>query len=141
MNKKFIFMLVAALFVPALSYAQQADPAQDPYNHEYKSHRFALAGKKSNFGGFYSLKPDCSLVDWVQVWITKSPENGEAKLVDGTTTPNYTAPNPRVKCNDKAIKASTLEYTPTKGYAGPDSMRLNSSTAMEPAPRTSSTSQ
>jgi hypothetical protein len=38
------------------------------------------------------------------------------------TVPNYTAPNPRVKCNDKTVKARGLQYTPTK--AGADEIEV-----------------
>jgi len=125
---KIVLMLTAsaALLVCQPGYSQQVDTTQNPnaFIREFTSQRYAIAGKKSTLSAFYSLKPDCAPVDWVEVKITKSPENGEAKLVDGNTRANYTAPNPRVKCNDKSTKARVLEYIPTKGYAGPDAIEV-----------------
>lgn len=56
--------------------------------------------------------------------ITKQPENGEAKLVDVNTQASYTAPNPRVKCNGRSVKATALQYTPNKGYVGADAIEV-----------------
>jgi hypothetical protein len=61
-------------------------------------------------------------MDWIEVTITKPPENGEARLIDMNTIPYYTAPNPRTKCNDKSVKAQGLQYAPTK--AGPDEIEV-----------------
>ena len=117
----------AILFAMMLSaQAQGAPKAPKPFDSAYTMARFALAGKKSTLGSFFSLKVDCSPMDWNEVKIVKPPKNGEAKLVDGTTFPGYTAPNPRTKCNEKSVNASMLEYTPAQGYAGPDSIQLES---------------
>src|SRR5215467_11469644 len=115
----------ALLFAMMLSaQAQSAPKAPNVFDNTYTMARFAVAGKKSTLAGFFSLKLDCSPLDWNEVKIVKPPKNGEAKLVDGTTFPAYTAPNPRTKCNEKSVNARMLEYTPAQGYAGPDSIQL-----------------
>jgi hypothetical protein len=109
-------LMLAALLVAGPVYAQQPDVTQNSNatNREFTSQRYAIAGKISVLNYFFSLKPDCSPMDWYELTITRPPENGEAKLIDGNTVPNYTAPNPRTKCNDKSVKARGLQYTPTK---------------------------
>jgi hypothetical protein len=124
--KKIILAAVLSILTAGVSNAQQVDVTQNPnaFNREFTTQRFAIGGKKSVLGNFYSLKPDCAPMDWIQVKIVKTPENGDAKLVDANTLPNYTAPNPRVKCNDRSVKSHALEYTPAKGYVGADSIEL-----------------
>jgi hypothetical protein len=119
------FVALALLFATTTSYAQ-VDTTQDPNagNQEVTFQRYAIGGKKSILGSTYSLKMDCSPTDWQQVTVIKSPENGDAKLVDQNTFANYNAPNPRVKCNGKAVKAKALEYIPTKGYIGDDAVEI-----------------
>jgi hypothetical protein len=104
------------------AHAQQPDQTQNPnaFDREYTSHKTTINGRKSLLNYFFSLKGDCAPTDWIEVKIIKAPENGEAKLIDGNAFPAYTAPNPRVKCNDRSVKAKGLEYVPTKGYAGDD---------------------
>jgi hypothetical protein len=82
-----------------------------------------LLVEKIDIRQFYSLKLDCSPVAW-QVTMAKSPDNREAKLVEAMTLANYTAPNPRAKCNGKSTKSMALQYTPNKGYAGSDSIEI-----------------
>jgi hypothetical protein len=109
------------------SFSQVVEPnTQDPnaINRDYIYQRYAIGGKKSAFGYYYALKLDCTPIGWQEVTLTKSPENGEAKLVEATTIINYNAPNPRVKCNGKSTKATVLQYTPNKGYTGSDSIEV-----------------
>ncbi len=117
-----VVSLIGAAVIQAQAQAVVDTTTQNPNanNREFTLQRYAIGGRKSVFNYFYSLKPDCAPSDWLEVTIIKEPEHGTAKLFDGTTLPNYTAPNPRVKCNDKSIKAQGLEYVPTKGYAGGD---------------------
>jgi hypothetical protein len=112
------------LLVAGPVYAQQVDTTQNSnaFNREFTTQRFAIAGRISTLNYFYSLKPDCAPMDRYEITITKPPENVEAKLIDVNTIPNYTAPNPRVKCNDKSVKARGLEYTPAK--AGTDEIEV-----------------
>src|ERR1700719_3570729 len=119
------FVTMALLLATTAGYAQ-VDTTQDPNagNRELTLQRYAIGGKKSILGSSYALKMDCSPTDWQQVTIIKSPENGEAKLVDQNTFANYNPPNPRVKCNGKAVKAKALEYIPPKGYVGDDSIEI-----------------
>jgi hypothetical protein len=51
--------------------------------------------------------------DWLELAITKPPENGELELIDMNAVPAYTAPNPHTKCNDKSVNAKGL-HTPTR---------------------------
>jgi hypothetical protein len=94
------------------------------FNRDYILQRYAIGGKKSIFGYYYGLKLDCTPIGWHEARLSKSPENGEAKLVEGTTVVNYNAPNPRVKCNGKSTKAVYLQYIPNKGYMGNDSIEV-----------------
>jgi hypothetical protein len=99
-----------------LSFAQNVN---DPNagNRDFTFERYAVGGKKSILSNsFYCIQIDCSPCPWNNVTITKSPENGEAKLVNARTVINFNAPNPRVKCNGKSTKTLALEYTPKKGY-------------------------
>jgi hypothetical protein len=114
---------LAALATAGPVHAQQ-DPTQNPnaFNREFTAQRFAVVGRSSTIGTFFSLKPDCAPMDWIELTITKPPENGEARLIDMNTIPNYTAPNPRTKCNDKSVKARSLQYIPAK--AGPDEIEV-----------------
>jgi len=126
---KIVLMLTAsaALLVSKPGYPQQVDTAtQDPdaVNREFSLQRDAIGGKNSIFSNYYSLKLDCSPTEWRQVKITKSPEHGEARLVDMNTLAHYIAPNPRVKCNGKSVKSTALEYTPAKGYSGGDAIEV-----------------
>jgi hypothetical protein len=107
--------------VPGFSQAPQ-DPNAN--NRDITMERYAVAGKKSTFGRYYSLKIDCSPSDWFDIKITKSPENGSANLVETTTQAHYTEPNARVKCNGRSIKSTDLQYTPKSEYAGPDSIEV-----------------
>jgi hypothetical protein len=99
---------------------------QDPnaFNRDYVFQRYAIGGKKSVFGYYYGLKIDCAPIGWQEATLYKSPENGEAKLVEGTTVINYNAPNPRTKCNGKSTKATFLQYIPNKGYIGNDAIEV-----------------
>jgi hypothetical protein len=92
-------------------------------NQDISSQRFAIGGKKSIFYSFYGLNLDCTSA-WTDLKISKPPENGEAQLKATTVVVSYSAPNPRVRCNGKSTKAMNLEYTPTKGYAGKDSIEV-----------------
>jgi hypothetical protein len=124
--KKIVLMTASAALLGAPAHSQQIDTTQTPnaFIREFTSARYAIAGKKTTFASFFSLKPDCAPMDWVNVQVIKPPENGEAKLVDGTTMPSYAAPNPRVKCNEKSVEATMLEYIPGERYAGPDSIQV-----------------
>jgi hypothetical protein len=105
----------------------QLDPnSQDPnsINRDITMQRYAVGGKKSIFTYYYSLKMDCSPSGWQEVRLAKPPENGEAKLKEATAVINYSAPNPRVKCNSRSTKSMALEYTPNKGYTGSDSIEV-----------------
>jgi hypothetical protein len=113
-----ICLLVATFAASKSSFAQV-----NPTNQDISSERFAIGGKKSEFGRYYGLNVDCSSA-WQQVTITKSPDSGEARLKDSTVIASYSAPNPRVRCNGKSTKAMALEYTPTKGYMGKDSIEV-----------------
>lgn len=108
------------------SFSQVDPPTQDPnaINRDYTFQRYAVGGKKSIFANYYSLKLDCTPSGWQEVTLSKSPENGEAKLVEATTIINYTAPNPRTKCNGKSTKSMALQYIPNKGYTGSDSIEV-----------------
>lgn len=125
---KIVLMLTAsaALLASTPGYPQQVDTAThlDAVNREFSLQRDAIGGKKSIFANYYSIKLDCSPTEWRQVKITKSPENGEARLVDMNTLAYYIAPNPRVKCNGKSVKSTALEYTPAKGYSGGDAIEV-----------------
>jgi hypothetical protein len=121
-----IFTIAASvvLIFSKPSFSQVEPNSQDPnaINRDFTFQRYAIGGKKSIFAWYYSLKLDCTPLDWQEVTLSKSPENGEAKLVEAMTTINYSAPNPRVKCNGKSTKSMTLEYIPNKGYTGGDSI-------------------
>jgi hypothetical protein len=109
------------------SFSQEVVPStQDPnaINRDFVAQRYAVGGKKSLFAYYYSLKLDCAPSSWQEVTLSKPPENGEAKLVEANTIINYTAPNPRVKCNGKTTKAMQLQYIPNKGYKGSDSIEV-----------------
>ena len=118
--------MTLSVFLSEPSFCQVDPSVQDPnaINHDYTLQRYAVGGKKSIFSNYYSLKMDCSPSDWMDVKLTKSPENGEAKLVEMMTQANYNAPNPRVKCNGKSVKSTALQYTPHKGYVGSDSIEV-----------------
>jgi hypothetical protein len=58
-------------------------------------------------------------MDWMELTITKPPENGEARLIDMNTIPNYTAPNPRTKCNDKSAAVCNMNQCSSIGLAIP----------------------
>jgi hypothetical protein len=127
MNKIALMLTAsAALLVSTPGYPQQVDTATHPdaVNREFPLQRDAIGGRKSVFANYYSLKRDCSPTEWRQVKITKSPENGDARLVDMNTLAHYIAPNPRVKCNGKSVKSTALEYTPAKGYSGGDAIEV-----------------
>ena len=115
-------LVIAALLITTTSiYAQTPDP--NAGNQELTLQRFAVQGKKSILGSYYSLKMDCTPTEWQDVKILKAPDNGEAKLVENYPTfANYNPPNPRTKCNGEKIKATAMEYTPTKGYVGEDAI-------------------
>jgi hypothetical protein len=87
---------------------------QDPnaFNRDYVFQRYAIGGKKSEFGYYYGLKIDCTPIGWQEATLSKSPENGEAKLVEGTTVINYNA------------LAAFLQYIPNKGYIGNDAIEV-----------------
>lgn len=110
------------LTVSIPSFSQVEPNTQDPnaINHDYTLQRYAIGGRKSIFAYYYALKMDCSPAAWQDVKLSKSPDNGEAKLKEAMTIINYSAPNPRVKCNGKSTKSMSLEYTPNKGYTGND---------------------
>jgi hypothetical protein len=111
---------------PSFSQVVEPTTTQDPnaFNRDYIYQRYAIGGKKSIFAQFYALKLDCTPVGWQEVTLSKSPENGEAKLTEIMTIINYNAPNPRVKCNGKSTKATALQYVPNKGYTGSDSIEV-----------------
>jgi hypothetical protein len=109
------------------SFSQAVVPnTQDPnaVNRDYVSQRYAVGGKTSIFASYYSLKLDCTPSGWQEVTLSKPPENGEAKLVEANAIINYTAPNPRVKCNGKSTRAMELQYTPNNEYKGNDSIEV-----------------
>jgi hypothetical protein len=108
------------------SFSQVAPPTQDPnaINRDYVSQRYAIGGKKSIFAHYYSLKLDCTPSGWQEVTLSKPPKNGEAKLAEANTIINYTAPNPRLKCNGKSTSSMALEYIPNEGYTGSDSIEV-----------------
>ena len=112
------------LSVPGFSQTPQRPQDPDVNNRDITMQRYAVTGKKSTFGRYFSLNIDCSPSAWFDIKIIKSPENGDANLVATTTEANYTEPNPRVKCNGRSIKSTALEYTPKSGYAGPDSIEV-----------------
>jgi hypothetical protein len=117
-------LIVALLFAAQSACAQ--DRTQDPnaINRDLTFERYAIGGKTSTLGSYYSLKLDCSASAWMEVKLVKVPENGEAKLVEEMTQIQYAFPNARVKCNGKSTKAKILEYTPTKGYVGNDAIEV-----------------
>ena len=117
--------MVLIFFEPSFSQVVESN-TQDPnaFNRDYVFQRYAIGGKKSVFGYYYGLKLDGTPIGWQEVTLSKSPENGEAKLVEGTTVINYNAPNPRVKCNGKSTKAALLQYIPNKGFIGNDSIEV-----------------
>lgn len=119
-----IFVAVVATFLALPAQAQQTDPNLNPdaNNHEYTLHKFAVGGFKTQLNFFYSIKADCTPTDWMHVEITKEAEHGVSNVVDADVLPAYAAPNPRVRCNDKAVRARALEYTPTESYQGSDSV-------------------
>jgi hypothetical protein len=92
-------------------------------NRDIVSQRFAIGGQKSTFGRFYFLNLDCTPMRQ-NVKISKSPVNGEARLQETTTIASFSAGNARARCNGKSTKATALEYTPTKGYMGKDSIEV-----------------
>lgn len=114
--------MVLTLSVPGFSQTPQRPQDPDANNHDITMQRYAVGGKKSTFGRYYSLNIDCSPSAWFDIKIIKSPENGDSNLVETTTQANYTEPNPRVKCNGRSIKSTALEYTPKSGYTGSDSI-------------------
>jgi hypothetical protein len=113
------------LMFSELSFAQSENDT-NAGNREFTYQGYAIGGKKSTFCVFYRIQIDCSPVAWSDVTITKSPENGEAKLTDTSTIINFNAPNPRAKCNGKTTKALALEYTPKKGYTGMELIEVES---------------
>jgi hypothetical protein len=118
----------ATLIFSELSFAQnENDPNAGNQNLTFQ--RYAIGGKKSTLGLFSCTQIDCSPCPWINVTITKSPENGEAKLADTRRILNFNAPNPRVKCNGRAAKAQALEYTPKKGYTGTELIEVESLTS------------
>jgi hypothetical protein len=114
--------MVLILSVPGFSQTPQRPQDPDANNRDITMQRYAVTGKKSTFGRYYSLNMDCSPSPWFDIKIIKLPENGDANLVETATEANYTEPNPRVKCNGRSIKSTALEYSPKSGYTGPDSV-------------------
>jgi len=104
--------------------ALNSQPDPNAANRDITMERYAIGGRKSIFAHYYSLKLDCSPSGWQDVRLSKSPENGEAKLIEATAIIGYSATNPRVKCNGRSTKSMALEYVPTKGYTGSDSIEV-----------------
>jgi len=89
-------------------------------NSEGSIERYAISGRKSIFGHYYSVKLNCTPAEWTEVTMIQEPAHGKAKLVDQMTTMQYAKNNPRSSCNGKSIKSKALEYTPDKDYKGSD---------------------
>lgn len=124
MRSVILAAVAAMLAMPAQ--AQQPDPSQNSnaFSHEFTVQKFAVGGRKTLVNYFYALKTDCAPADWFTVEITREAEHGVTNIVDASVVPNYVAPNPRVRCNDKSVRARLLEYTPVRGYQGTDSVEV-----------------
>jgi hypothetical protein len=71
-----------SLTLPVFGQAAEQNPTQNSnaFNREFTAQRFAIVGKRSTIGTYYSLKPDCAPVDWFDMTITKPPENARRVL-------------------------------------------------------------
>lgn len=115
--------VLAAVGVVAVAQQDQKD-TPNMFLRDITTQRYAVSGRTSTLNAFFSLKADCSPMEWIEAFPTTAPEHGKIELVEGVTRPNYVASNPRTVCNGKDVKATLLNYTPFKEYVGPDVVEI-----------------
>jgi hypothetical protein len=125
LNELKLFALVFSISCTSVAQAQTGSAIRNQNlststNNDYVSEKYSIAGKKSVFGDFYSVKLNCTPSDWQDVKISKAPLNGTAKIFDRTAVIQFAQSNPRSSCNGKTIKAKSLEYTPHYEFKGND---------------------
>jgi len=89
-------------------------------NGEGAIEKYAVSGRKSVLGQYYSVNLNCTPADWTEVTLIQESAHGKSKLIDKLATIQFPTTNARSSCNGKSIKAKALEYTPDKDYKGAD---------------------
>ena len=78
----------------------------------------------SRFGPFSSLNTNCSLKASAKVRVLKKPSHGTLKIARGAGDASFPADSPFAKCNAKSVKGTMVDYSPQKGYRGPDTFQF-----------------
>jgi len=73
-------------------------------------------------GDWAIVDVDCSTEKFQVLRIQRKPGHGTADLRDYRTHPSFVSTNPRSKCNERQITATSLHYRADPGFTGFDSL-------------------
>ncbi|MDB5597397.1 MAG: hypothetical protein JWM36_4358 [Hyphomicrobiales bacterium] len=105
----------------SLCFLQPAVAQVQPPPANEIAEKYAVAGRVSSFRDFYTLRADCTPIDWVNVSIDEEPRNGRAAVVDRKVPVAPAEPQTLSRqCTGKLVDAKSLTYTPNEGYKGQD---------------------
>lgn len=86
--------------------------------------RVVLDGKTLKVDSFGSLNPECGSLGTTTVLVTEEPKHGKVSVQQGMDYPRFSKENIRAHCNMKRAPATLVFYTPSPGYKGSDSFKV-----------------
>ncbi|MGL4636008.1 MAG: hypothetical protein ACRCWF_08510 [Beijerinckiaceae bacterium] len=78
----------------------------------------------SLFGPFSTLNENCFVRANARVRVLVQPANGTIKIRKGTGEPAFPADSPLARCNGKKVGGIIVDYTPKRGYTGPENFEF-----------------
>jgi hypothetical protein len=78
------------------------------------------SGTGSLLGPFSTLRDDCSAQSFARIRVLQSPANGSLKVRRGFGNPAFPETSALARCNGKKVAGTLVDYTPRKGYIGPE---------------------
>jgi dienelactone hydrolase len=86
------------------------------------------AGATARLNFVRSVNPDCSSRGMPKVWLVQAPAHGAATVAPRSDFPRFPANNPLATCNAVRVPGQAVEYAPTPGFSGADSLTFETIT-------------
>lgn len=86
--------------------------------------KVAVNGKPLKVDYYYSLNPDCSSRGATTPRITEAPRHGTVEFREALDFPFFKRDSEQAHCNSKRVPVTSVVYTPSAGYTGPDSFQV-----------------
>jgi dienelactone hydrolase len=94
-------------------------------------HAAVAAGATARLNFVRSVNPDCSSRGMPKIRLLEKPQHGAAQVTQREDFPKFPQDAPAARCNAIRVPGQSVEYTPTAGFTGDDSLTFEVTTLDE----------